>query len=87
MARDPNSGDIYLIDTGNNRIVMSDENYQFILEWWEVGEGPHWSKSNYGIDNQLPRMSVIYVVNYEVYIDNLLFFKNGSHISHPLKIE
>jgi tripartite motif-containing protein 71 len=40
MAHDPNTGDIYLTDTGNNRIVKFDENYQFILEWGEVGEGP-----------------------------------------------
>ena len=74
---------IYLADTGNNRIVKFEENYQFILEWGEVGEGPHWTKSNNGIDNQLPRMSVIYLVNYGMYIDNPLFFENSSHILSP----
>jgi tripartite motif-containing protein 71 len=40
MARDPSTGNIYLTDTYNNRIVKLDKNYNFILEWGKVGEGP-----------------------------------------------
>ena len=34
------TGNIYLTDTYNNRIVKLDKNYNFILEWGKVGEGP-----------------------------------------------
>lgn len=33
MAIDPVSGNVYITDTGNNRIIKLDDKYNFILDW------------------------------------------------------
>jgi tripartite motif-containing protein 71 len=50
LSFDPVNGDIYMTDTGNNRIVKMDKDHKFLLEWGSKGNGDSQFDHPHGID-------------------------------------